>query len=223
MKHKLSALFVATLWLFQPTLVGAQNTDKYYITTTFSNVRAAPTTNSYRIGFLTEGKRVRVLGTAAGGAWYRVQLASGQVGFVYAPLLKEAEASVTATDKPKLTGGPTAAPEDAFAYIIWPSDGEVIPGGEFLVLFGLHGMGVAPAGVAKEFTGHHHLLVDTDLPPLNEEIPNDDNHIHFGRGQTEYLIQLPKGTHTLQLLLGDKDHVPHTPPVMSEKITIRVP
>jgi hypothetical protein len=197
--------------------------DKYYLATTSSNVRAAPTTNSYKIGFLADGKRVRVLGTAAGGTWYRVQLASGQVGFVYAPLLKEEEATVAASDKAKLTGGPTPAPEDAFAYIIWPNDGEVIPGGEFLVLFGLHGMGTAPAGVGKEFTGHHHLLVDTDLPPLNEEIPNDDHHIHFGRGQTEYLIHLPKGTHTLQLLLGDKDHVPHTPPVMSEKITIRVP
>ncbi|MDX1607199.1 MAG: DUF4399 domain-containing protein, partial [Candidatus Competibacterales bacterium] len=82
---------------------------------------------------------------------------------------------------------------------------------------------VAPAGVAKQFTGHHHLLVDTETPALDQPIPSDDNHIHFGRGQTEYLLQLPPGTHTLQLLLGDHDHVPHDPPVMSERITVQVP
>lgn len=223
MKKILAALSITTLWLWYPAFAGAQNMDKYYLATTGSNVRAAPTTNSYKIGFLAEGKRVRVLGTAAGGTWYRVQLTSGQVGFVYSPLLKEEADTVSESDKAKLTGGPTAAPEEAFTYIIWPSDGEVIPGGEFLVLFGLHDMGVAPAGVDKEFTGHHHLLIDTDLPPLNEAIPNDDHYVHFGRGQTEYLIRLPKGKHTLQLLLGDKDHIPHTPPVMSEKITIQVP
>ena len=81
----------------------------------------------------------------------------------------------------------------------------------------------APAGVEKEFTGHHHLLIDTDLPPLDEAIPSDDNHVHFGRGQTEYRITLPKGSHTLQLLLGDANHFPHTPPVMSEQITVIVP
>ena len=75
----------------------------------------------------------------------------------------------------------------------------------------------------KEYTGHHHLLIDTELPPLGERIPSDDNNIHFGRGQTEYQITLPSGNHTLQLLLGDAQHIPHTPPVMSQKITVRVP
>jgi uncharacterized protein YgiM (DUF1202 family) len=195
----------------------------YYTALFNSNVRAAPTTNSHRIGLLKQGTRVHVIGSAAGGNWHQVRLASGQMGFVYGPLLAAEASAVASADKPDLVGGPTPAPEDAFAYIVWPTDGEVIPGGDFVVLFGLHGMGTAPAGVDKPYTGHHHLLIDTDLPPLNEPIPSDDNHVHFGRGQTEYHIQLPPGTHTLQLLLGDAEHVPHTPPVMSERITVRVP
>ncbi|MCB1804152.1 MAG: DUF4399 domain-containing protein, partial [Candidatus Competibacteraceae bacterium] len=108
-------------------------------------------------------------------------------------------------------------------YIASPYDGEIIPGGQVWVRFGLRNMGVAPAGVSKQFTGHHHLLVDTGLPPLSEPIPSDDNHIHFGRGQTEYLLQLAPGSHTLQLLLGDHDHIPHEPPVTSKQITVIVP
>jgi hypothetical protein len=83
-------------------------------------------------------------------------------------------------------------------------------------------MGVAPAGVDKPNSGHHHLLIDTDLPPLDQPIPNDKNHLHFGLGQTEAYIDLPPGKHTLQLLMGDGDHIPHDPPVMSKKITIVV-
>jgi uncharacterized protein YgiM (DUF1202 family) len=201
----------------------SQTVAEYYTARTNSNVRAAPTTNSHRIGLLTKGTRVRVFGAAAGRNWYRVQLVTGQVGFVYAGLLQREESTGEAVEQVALTGGPSPAPEDAFAYIIWPNDGEVIPGGEFVVMFGLHNMGVAPADVEKQFTGHHHLLIDTELPPLDEPIPNNDNYVHFGRGQTEYFITLPKGTHTLQLLLGDKDHIPHTPPVMSERIAVRVP
>lgn len=217
-------LAIAAIFLFGiPGIGSAQSEAKYYRALTNSNVRAAPTTNSQKIGYLKKGKRVLVIGSGAGGNWDQVRLLSGQMGFVYGKLLVIDDTSQLSSNEPALVGGPTPAPEDAFCYIVWPTDGEVIPGGDFVVLFGLHGMGVAPAGVDKEFTGHHHLLIDTDLPPLDKEIPNDDHHVHFGRGQTEYQIKLPPGTHTLQLLLGDKDHIPHTPPVMSEKITIRVP
>lgn len=220
MNRKLMIATIAVLWI--PAVVGAQDAVSYYTAVSDSNVRAGPTTNSSKIGRLTAGTRVRVIGSAAGGNWHQVRLDNGQMGFVYSQLLR-ADSAAAPSAKPNLIGGPTPAPADAFAYIIWPTDGEVIPGGDFIVLFGLHGMGTAPAGVKKEYTGHHHLLIDTDLPPLDKPIPNDDHHIHFGRGQTEYHIQLPPGTHTLQLLLGDADHVPHTPPVMSQRITVRVP
>jgi len=117
----------------------------------------------------------------------------------------------------------TAAPADAQAYIIWPPDGQVIQAGKLWVRMGLKNMGVAPAGIDQADTGHHHLLIDTELPPLDEPIPNDKNHLHFGNGQTEArLIDLPPGDYTLQLLLGDKDHMPFDPPVMSDRITITV-
>ena len=120
------------------------------------------------------------------------------------------------------SAGPTSAPKDAHLYIGWPNDGEVIRSSTFRVWFGLRNMGVAPGGVTKPNTGHHHLLVDTDLPALDEEIPSDRNHLHFGNGQTETRITLPPGQHTLQLLLGDADHIPHDPPVMSRRITVTV-
>jgi len=81
---------------------------------------------------------------------------------------------------------------------------------------------VAPKGVDRPNTGHHHLLIDTDLPPMDEEIPSDRNFVHFGAGQTETMIELPPGQHTLQLLMGDAEHIPHDPPVYSRKITITV-
>ena len=120
------------------------------------------------------------------------------------------------------SAAPTPAPGDAHLYIGWPNDREVIRADSFRVWFGMRNMGVAPAGVAKPNTGHHHLLIDTGLPPLDEEIPSDRNHIHFGNGQTETRISLPPGEHTLQLLMGDQNHVPHNPPVMSRQITITV-
>jgi hypothetical protein len=123
---------------------------------------------------------------------------------------------------PAALAGDTPSPKDAYVYIGWPNDGEVINAQHFKVWFGLRHMGVAPAGVDKPNTGHHHLLIDTDLPPFDEPIPNDRNHLHFGGGQTETIVELPPGTHTLQLLLGDKDHIPHNPPVYSQKITITV-
>jgi hypothetical protein len=117
----------------------------------------------------------------------------------------------------------TPAPSDAVAHIIWPPDGQVINGGKLWVRMGLKNMGVAPAGVTTPSTGHHHLLIDVDPPPADQPIPNDRNHLHFGGGQTEArLIDLPPGEHTLQMIMGDADHYPHTPPIMSEKITIIV-
>jgi Domain of unknown function (DUF4399) len=116
----------------------------------------------------------------------------------------------------------TPAPPDAYCYIGWPRDGQVIKNHRFKVWFGLRNFGVAPAGVEKPNTGHHHLLVNAPLPPLDQAIPNDKSHLHFGLGQTETFLDLPNGTYTLQLLMGDANHVPHDPPVMSKKITIRV-
>jgi Domain of unknown function (DUF4399) len=81
---------------------------------------------------------------------------------------------------------------------------------------------VAPAGIDRPNTGHHHLLIDTTLPPLDEPIPNDFNHLHFGAGQTEAIVTLSPGRHTLQLLLGDENHVPHNPPIMSKPIRVYV-
>ena len=116
----------------------------------------------------------------------------------------------------------TPAPGGAAVYIISPANGATV-GQEVTVRFGLKGMGVAPAGVAKEHTGHHHLLVDVkELPAAGQPIPNDANHIHFGGGQTETTLKLKPGTHTLQLELGDQNHVPFDPAVVSKKITIHV-
>jgi hypothetical protein len=123
---------------------------------------------------------------------------------------------------PAALAGNTPAPKDAYVYIGWPNDGEVVTTRSLKIWFGLRHMGVAPAGVDKPNTGHHHLLIDTGLPPFDEPIPNDRNHLHFGGGQTEAIVELPPGTHTLQLLLGDKEHIPHNPPVYSKKITITV-
>ncbi len=117
----------------------------------------------------------------------------------------------------------TPSPEGAKVYFINLKDGAEVDS-PFLVQFGLSGMGVAPAGVEKPNTGHHHLLIDATLTPeqLKEPIPSDDNHKHFGGGQTEAMVTLPKGQHTLQLVLGDWTHIPHAPAVMSETITITV-
>ncbi len=113
-----------------------------------------------------------------------------------------------------------AAPEGARAYIISPQDGETVPQ-TFTVRFGLSGMGVAPAGTDKEGTGHHHLLIDVDTPPPANTVM-DASVKHFGAGQTETELTLAPGQHSLQLMLGDMNHVPFDPPVLSDKITITV-
>jgi len=116
----------------------------------------------------------------------------------------------------------TPSPPGAEAYIISPKDGAHVRG-PVLVQFGLKGMGIAPAGIKFDSTGHHHLLIDTDAPAdLSTPLPANDKIVHFGKGQTETTLNLAPGKHTLQLLLGDMSHVPHDPPVLSKRITITV-
>ena len=131
-------------------------------------------------------------------------------------LLLFALGAATAADLPR-----SPAPPEVELYIISPNDGDTVAS-PVTVRFGLRGMGVAPAGIEIANTGHHHLLIDTDMVPLDQPIPSDYNHIHLGGGQTEVVLTLPQGTHTLQLLLGDHQHVAHQPPIMSKKITIYV-
>ncbi|MCT8161212.1 DUF4399 domain-containing protein [Pseudoruegeria sp. SHC-113] len=121
--------------------------------------------------------------------------------------------------------GETPSPEGAQVYIISPKDGDTISG-PVTVAFGAVGIGVAPAGVEWDNTGHHHLFLNR--APFDaaadgvEPIPADDNHKHFGGGQTQVTLELPPGTHTLQLVMGDAFHVAHEPPVVSDVITITV-
>src|SRR5215470_3064748 len=117
--------------------------------------------------------------------------------------------------------GPTPSPPGAEVYFVGLKDGDTIPT-KSMVHFGLHGMGVAPAGTDKPNSGHHHLIIDAPTPLADVEIPNDFQHLHFGAGQTETELTLPPGEHTLQLVLGDKNHLPHNPPVMSERIKVKV-
>lgn len=135
-------------------------------------------------------------------------------------IILAAVAAATLLLTPALAGTP--APKNAEVYFVWPANGTVIKGGKLWVRMGLRNMGVAPKGTNMPNVGHHHLIVDADLPPLTEPIPSDRKHLHFGQGETEARIELPPGKHTLQLLLGDHDHRPHDPPVYSKKITITV-
>ena len=125
-------------------------------------------------------------------------------------------ASALAADLPR-----SPAPKDVELYIISPADGATVAS-PVTVRFGLRGMGIAPAGVAMENTGHHHLLIDAAPPAFNMPVPADANHVHFGKGQTEAQVTLAPGKHTLQLLLADHLHIPHDPPVLSKAITISV-
>ncbi|RMC32475.1 DUF4399 domain-containing protein [Paracoccus alkanivorans] len=128
-----------------------------------------------------------------------------------------------------ISAGETPSPEGASVYFVNLEDGAVVSS-PVKVIFGLSNMGIAPAGTEKENTGHHHILVDR--PPLgegeagaaelDESLPDDDHHVHFGGGQTETTLELEPGEHTLQLVLGDMNHIPHDPPVASEMITITV-
>jgi hypothetical protein len=119
--------------------------------------------------------------------------------------------------------GETPAPADAKVYFINIKDGDTVTS-PVLIRFGLSGMGVAPAGTQAPNTGHHHLIIDDTIEgaALDEAIPMDEHHLHFGKGQTEASVPLPKGKHTLQLILGDWTHIPHKQPVMSDRITVEV-
>jgi Domain of unknown function (DUF4399) len=115
----------------------------------------------------------------------------------------------------------TKAPAGAEAYIISPADGATVSS-PVTVVFGLKGMGVAPAGVQQANTGHFHLLVDVGLPPQDQPIPKDEQHLHFGGGQTQTTLKLAPGKHTLQLLMGDYAHLSFDPAIASPVITITV-
>jgi Domain of unknown function (DUF4399) len=132
------------------------------------------------------------------------------------------DATVAASAPPAAQApGRTPSPPDGAVYFVYPTNGAVIfPNST--IRFGLRNMGVAPAGVNKDNTGHHHLIVDAETPSLDKEIPSDLNHLHFGAGQTEKKITLKPGKHRLQLILGDYRHVPHDPPVISERIEVTV-
>ena len=114
------------------------------------------------------------------------------------------------------------APAGAEVYIVSPKDGATVKG-PVTVVFGLKGMGIAPAGIKFDNTGHHHLLIDSEVPAdLSLPLPATEKSVHFGKGQTETTLTLPPGKHTLQLVFGDWLHVPHDPAVISKKITITV-
>jgi hypothetical protein len=114
-----------------------------------------------------------------------------------------------------------AAPPGAAVYFVNLKNGDTVTN-PVLVQFGLRGIGVAPAGVEKENTGHHHLLVDVAEVDANSPLPANDNVRHFGGGQTEVRVELKPGTRTLQLLLADHNHIPHHPVIVSERITVTV-
>jgi hypothetical protein len=117
----------------------------------------------------------------------------------------------------------TPAPANASVYLVSPANGATVKGPQVTVVFGLKGMGISPAGMKMDNTGHHHLLIDSELPAdLSQPIPANDNSVHFGKGQTETTVTLKPGKHTLQLLLGDHLHVPFNPVLASDKITITV-
>ncbi|MCW9023116.1 MAG: DUF4399 domain-containing protein [Gammaproteobacteria bacterium] len=116
-------------------------------------------------------------------------------------------------------------PEHAQVYFINLKDGDVVES-PFKVTFGIKGFGITPAGSTgkiRHMAGHHHLLIDvSNMPDMDDSIPRDKKHMHFDKGETEAVLTLPKGQHTLQLLLGDEQHEPQDPPLISEKISITV-
>jgi hypothetical protein len=161
------------------------------------------------------GERSMDVGCAVAGGSFKF------VKSAMALLIVGAATCGVASAEEKRTGGPTPSAEGAEVYFSDLKDGATIPP-KATIRFGLREMGVAPAGSDRANSGHHHLLIDTELPPLDKPIPNDFNHLHFGTGQTEAEVTLKPGPHTLQLLVGDKDHIPHSPPVMSPRIRVTV-
>lgn len=143
---------------------------------------------------------------------------SGRVPLVLALLLASGLA-VSQAHSQGVSGEPSTP--GARVYFITPEDGATVKS-PLEIRFGLEGMGVAPAGTQKAATGHHHLIVDADTPPADQPIAADEQHIHFGGGQTETTLELSPGEHTLQLVLGDFKHVPHDEPIVSKRITVHV-
>ncbi|MGB0920870.1 MAG: DUF4399 domain-containing protein, partial [Alphaproteobacteria bacterium] len=142
---------------------------------------------------------------------------------LYKALVAGAALSALAAAGPALAQQSKSDP-DAKVYIISPADGDTVES-PVRVVFGLRNMGVAPAGVKKKNTGHHHLLIDTEAPDgrdLKHPLPKDKNNRHYGGGETEALVELEPGEHTLQLILADHNHIPHKPEVLSDQITITV-
>jgi len=137
--------------------------------------------------------------------------------------------SISLLGLPAFAGGETPSNPDATVYFANLADGDTVTS-PFTVIFGLSGMGVAPAGTEKAMTGHHHLLIDRPALGQGEDgadelaygIASDEQHRHFGGGQTEVSLELSPGTHTLQLVLGDLGHVPHDTPIVSSVITVKV-
>ncbi|MDH3978622.1 MAG: DUF4399 domain-containing protein [Gammaproteobacteria bacterium] len=131
------------------------------------------------------------------------------------------------SDQPAETGsetnmpGSNASAPGATVFIITPMNGDSVSS-PVNVKFGISGINVAPAGTYTDNTGHHHLIIDTQLQDYTQPVPSDTNHLHFGKGQTEAAIELAPGEHSLQLVLGDGNHIPHDPPVVSEIVTITV-
>jgi len=147
------------------------------------------------------------------------QTSPRMVRFAWTAALLVALSAFAAHSQEPLARTPSA--EGARSYFIGIADGDEVSS-PVVVRFGLSGMGVAPAGVELQKTGHHHLLIDSELADYSLPIPADDAHRHFGGGQTEVSIELPPGNHTLQLVLADHHHVPHEPPVVSERIRVTV-
>jgi hypothetical protein len=140
----------------------------------------------------------------------------------FLPRLALATALCLATASAVVAADRTPSPAGAEVYIVSPKDGAKVKG-PVTVVFGLKGMGIAPAGIKFDNSGHHHLLIDTDSPTdLSLPLPADDHNVHFGKGQTETTLTLSPGKHTLQLVLADHLHTPHVPAVISKKITIVV-
>jgi len=140
----------------------------------------------------------------------------------FLPRLALATALSLASASAAVAADRTPSPAGAEVYIVSPKDGAKVKG-PVTVVFGLKGMGIAPAGVKFDNSGHHHLLIDTDSPTdLSLPLPADDHNVHFGKGQTETTLTLAPGKHTLQLVLADHLHTPHVPAVISKKITIVV-
>jgi hypothetical protein len=133
-----------------------------------------------------------------------------------------ADSEVSSSPAQGLSSQRLASSEQAAVTILSPANGSIVTS-PFEVRFGISEMAVSPAGVEKANAGHHHLLIDVDqLPNLNLPVPKDDNHRHFGGGQTNVSLSLAPGMHTLQLLLADHNHLPHNPAVLSEQITVTV-